>query len=278
MGVLVVVVFDDDARTHAGVEMLRAFHARGVLTLYTFATVAQKPRGVGPVPCEPNVGGNTAAPAVGAAVGALVSLLGGPLSEATRTVRFGLLGAVRDLGEAGIDAAFLEQVSRDLKAGSGAIIAEVGENRRVRLDTRVVELGGRVFRYPLVGAPTEAQLISQIAMLRSDLVRRESRNLRVADVQAAARRSHCLQLDDAVRRAEILTTTLRREAAAKAGVLRSQAALLSGGTRRTVERRAATVGREIEARTAKLDRAVQGAAEALAVAARCSCKRQLPLS
>ena len=59
-----------------------------------------------------------AAPAVGAAVGALVTLLGGTLTLASRSVTSGLVGAVRDLDEAGLDAGVLHRISRQLRASS----------------------------------------------------------------------------------------------------------------------------------------------------------------
>ena len=85
MGVLVVIVIDEEAGIAAAIKMLRAFHEQGALTLYSVAAIARQ-AGVGAVLREP-VGRNeaAAAPSVGAAVGTLLSVLEGPLAAATKT-------------------------------------------------------------------------------------------------------------------------------------------------------------------------------------------------
>ena len=132
MGVLVVIVIDEEAAIAAAIKMLRAFHEQGALTLYSVAAIARQ-GGVGAVLREP-VGRNeaSAAPSVGAAVGTLLSVLEGPLNAATKAGGRGLIGAVRDLGDVGLDAGFLEQVSRDLNVGGGAIVAEMRNRSRSR--------------------------------------------------------------------------------------------------------------------------------------------------
>ena len=118
MGVLLVAIFEDEAGAKAGACALRDLHAEGILTLYASAVVARRAKGGGLEIRRPIAEGEgLSAPAVGAAVGALVSLLGGPVTAAARTTPSGLLGPVRDLAEAGLDAEFLEQVSRDLRPG-----------------------------------------------------------------------------------------------------------------------------------------------------------------
>ena len=135
MGVLVVIVIDEEAAIAAAIKMLRAFHEQGTLTLYSMAAIARQV-GVGAVLREP-VGRNeaAAAPSVGAAVGTLLSVLEGPLNAATKAGGRGLIGAVRDLGDVGLDAGLLEQVSRDLNVGGGAIVAEIEESQPFALQS-----------------------------------------------------------------------------------------------------------------------------------------------
>ena len=131
MGALLVAIFDDEAGARAAVQMLRDLHADGTLTLYAAAVVGRGAGSMGlTVRTATEQHAAAAAPAVGAAVGALVTLLGGALTFASRSVTSGLVGAVRDLDEAGLDAGFLQRTSRRLRASGGAVVAEVEEERQ----------------------------------------------------------------------------------------------------------------------------------------------------
>src|SRR5271166_1351945 len=134
MGVLVIILLDEEAAIASAIKALRALHRQGILTLYSIAALARQ-GGIGPVLREP-VGRYEApaAPSVGAAVGTLLSVLEGPLHAATKV---------------GVDAAFLEQVSRDLKIGGGAIVAEIDESQLLALESFAIAQGARVFRHRL---------------------------------------------------------------------------------------------------------------------------------
>ena len=152
-----------------GGGILRDLHADGTLTLYAMATIARESKGAGLVirqPLEPAAA--TIAPAVGAAIGALVTLLGGPMTAATRSVTSGLVSAVWDLDEAGFDAAFLDRISRHLPAGSGAVIAEAEEDRQWPLDADMLAHGGRLFRHRLASALLEERMMRELTALRDE--------------------------------------------------------------------------------------------------------------
>jgi len=261
MSSLLVVVFDDEAGARGGADILRGLHAAGTLTLYALAIVAPDPRAAGLVAREPvEEGMGPAAPAVGAAVGALVSLLGGPLALASHTVASGLVGAVRDLDQAGLDAEFLEQVSRGLHAGGAAVVAEIDEERQLPFEAPAIAQGGRVFRHRLAGALPEDQALRRVAALRSEVARlREERaEPEHADAKRAVRQARSRELRRAERRARSLADAIRRESAAKIAVLQAQAARLAGAARTTVERRAAMVQAALEARAARLELTTAG--------------------
>ena len=270
MGSLLVAVFADEAGARKSAETLQALHADGTLTLYAWAIVARELRGAGLVLREPmRDGAGAAAPAVGAAVGALVSLLGGPLTAVTRTVASGLVGAVRDLGEAGLDAAFLEQVSRGLQTGGGALVAEVQEERQWPLDAAFLAQGGRVFRHRLAATLAEERVLHEVAGLRSELMKLQAElgDAALADAQRPVWRARTLELRQVLGRARAQAAAIRREAAAKVARLRAQAAQLEGAARTAIEHRAATVRAELETRAAKLDRIADSAVLPNAVSA-----------
>ena len=263
MGSLLIAVFANGAGARAGAAILQALHDDGTLTLYASAIVARKQRVAGLVVREPVANGaGAAAPAVGAAIGALVSLLGGPLTAVTRTVASGLVGAVRDLGEAGFDATFLEQVSHGLQAGGGAVVAEVEEERQLPLDARILARGGRVFRHRLAGALAEERIAREAAALRTELASLQSEwgGAEHAGAQLPVWQARTLELRQVLQRAEMQAEALRREGAAKVLVLRAQAAKHDAAARIAIEHRAARVRAGLETRAARLDRITESAA------------------
>jgi uncharacterized membrane protein len=280
MGSLLVTVFVDEAGARAGAKILQALHADGTLTVYASAIVAHPPRGAGLVVREPlRHGTGAAAPAVGAAIGALVSLLGGPLTAVARTVASGLVGAVRDLGEAGIDPAFLEQVSRNLQVGGGVVVTEVEEERQLPLDARILARGGRVLRHRLAGTLAEERIVREVTALRSEVARLQADRGEAehADAQWSVRRARTLELRQTLGRAVAQADALRREGAAKVVVLRAQAAQFEGAARTAIEHRAATVRAGLEARAARLDHIAESAAFPHSASAGTSRPPQTPM-
>src|SRR5690349_14037385 len=137
MDELLVALFDNDARARKAARLLRQCHAEGSVSLYAAAIVVRSPNGSGLVTSEPvSPGRGTAAPAVAAAVGVLVSLLGGAIPAVLRTVRSGLVGTVSELYKVGLDSRFLERISHDLRPSGAAMIAEVEEGDPPLLDAR----------------------------------------------------------------------------------------------------------------------------------------------
>ena len=260
---LAVVVFDEEVRTNGFLQSLRALHDQGRITVYAAATLARSAAGTAPVPGV-SLGKAEAAtgPSVGAAIGALVSLLDGPLAAATRAVPQGLVGAIRDLDDAGLNAAFVEQVSDDFPPGGGAVLAEVEEIQPLLLDALGLEHGGRLLRQRLAGAFAERRLIAEIQALRHELARLEVLNPRQESVVLTAnlRRSKGTELASAIRRARNLAAGLRREMAAKRRVFDEQAARLGQGPRAVLHRRAAVVEARMGRRAELLERAAAGCA------------------
>lgn len=255
---LAVVVFDGEARTSEFLRSLRALHDQGRITVYAAATLARSAAGTAPVPGV-SLGKAEAATgrSVGAAVGALVSLLDGPLAAAMKAVPLGLVGAIRDLDDAGLNATFLEQVSDDFPAGGGAVLAEVEEIQPLLLDALSLEHGGRLLRQRLAGAFAERRLIAEIQALRHELARLDVLNRRQESVIPTANlhRSKGTELASAIRRASNLAAGLRREAAAKRRVFDEQAARLEQGPREVLRRRAVVVEARIGRRAELLERA-----------------------
>jgi uncharacterized membrane protein len=264
MGALLVMVFDDEAGSREGAQALRALHAEGAITLYASAIVAREPRGRGLAIREPvGEAEGAAAPIVGAMLGALVALLGGPATAVARTVEAGLVAAVRDLVEAGLGAGYLEQISRQLQAGRCAVVASAEEESPIPLELVVASLGGSVLRHGHGGTGADEIVMREVEGLRRDLAAlRQDRNLAKASAAGqAVPRTREAELRRSLKHARLLAGALRREAAAKVSVLRAQAAILDGEARAAVESRAGRVRAALEARASRLDRLVGDVAQ-----------------
>jgi hypothetical protein len=194
-------------------------------------------------------------------MGALLSLLDGPLHAAARAVPHTLIGAMRELGDVGLDPAFLEQVSRDLPVGGAAVLSQLDELQPLVIDTLGAQHGGRVFRQRLAAAFAERRLAAEITALRQDVARSRvrSRANQPESAAAAASRTKGIELASAVRRARALAASLRGEAAAKAQLMLRQAGQLDDGPSQAVLRRAGIVQAGLERRAKLLERVCEAA-------------------
>jgi uncharacterized membrane protein len=260
MDELLVALFDSDARAREGARLLHENHAEGSLSVYALAIVARAPNGAGLTAKEPvSPGKGAAAPAVSAAVGVLVSLLGGPMPAILRTVKSGLVSTVSEIYRAGLDARVLERISHDLQPGGAAIIAEVEEERPPMLDARIAALGGHAFRHYLEGPLAVARIEREIAALRDEVAKLRAQlcNGQDAATLKELSRKRAVELQQAKRRAGALAAALRREGVAKTAVLRAQMEGVDGGARGVIARRAATVRASFEARASSLDQVAE---------------------
>ncbi|HWL83195.1 MAG TPA: hypothetical protein VNR89_19770 [Roseomonas sp.] len=259
MGVL-AIVFDERAKSASAAQALRALHAAGSVTLFGMVIVVREVGGRGLSVQEPMAkGASAAAPAVGAVAGALVSLLGGPAAAAARTLDASLMGTVHDLLEVGLAAGFIEQLSRHLRPGCAAILADVEEESPLPLEACIAPLGGRTLRQVQDAIAPEELMVREAVALRREVaaLRQEPKDADHAAASEALRRARAAELRHALRRARILASALRREAAAKVVVLREQAASLEGETRAAIEHRAGLVRKRLALRASQLDRLIE---------------------
>jgi hypothetical protein len=169
------------------------------------------------------------------------------------------MGAMRDLAQAGLTVGFLEQVSRELRPGGAAAIADVEEAQPVALDALTVAQGGRLFRHRLDRDTTERRLMHDIRMLQQELalIGKQQHGLCLAESTSSLQRSRAVELASAVRLASSLAAALRQEAGAKARLLARQAGLFEGDARHALECRAAVIQTGLEERAERLARAAR---------------------
>lgn len=255
---LLAAVFEDGTKVREGLRLLQGIHTAGGMTLYAHALMERETRRCRLSVREPfQEDVVAAAPAATALVGALVSLVGGPTTAAMMTIESGMVATVRDVFEAGLDPAFLEEVTAGLYPGSLCIIAEVDLEEPLSLEVGIAKLSGRMLRQEAQHVRLEELVLREAEALRRThhrllsaaplVLEADERETRAMRRVSAADLRHCLE------RARLLAATLRREAVAKVAVLRAQAAMAAGPARQLIDARARRLRTELEDRALRLD-------------------------
>lgn len=256
MNKMLVAIFDDEPQALAGRQALQQLHAQGDITLYGSGVMARDAAGAVVVdPMNPRPGDGTI---VGLGVGSLIGLLGGPAGVAVGALAGTTAGALRDFWVVGVGLDFVEDVTRHLRPGRVALVAEVEEERVLAVDMALEAAGGTVFRRSRVDV-LEAQLGRDMATLIAELKALEA-EARQASAEAGQRlvgRIGATQaaLDDAARRIERRTQLLLQEAAAKTEALTAQWQEAGDRARSRIQPRIDRLRSSMNARSARLGRA-----------------------
>lgn len=266
MNKMLVAVFASEPQALAGRQALQRLHAQGDITLYGSGMIARDLAGVVAVDAmNPRLGDGSI---VGLGVGSLIGLLGGPAGVALGALAGTTAGALRDFWVAGVGLDFVEEVTRHLRPGRVALVAEIDEEWVLPVDAALESEGAKVFRRSRVDV-LEAQLDSDMATLKGEL-----QVLRAEALKANADARLRLQVridatqaafDDAARRGEHRTRALVQEAEAKIEALKSQGHAVGEGVRSRVQARSERLHRSVHARGAKLGKAWAMFKDALAV-------------
>jgi uncharacterized membrane protein len=231
---MLVVVFDTEEKGYRGKRALEALDLEGSITVYASAVVAKNPDGTLTVKET-----NTAPPIAtifGAPVGAIIGMLGGPIGVAAGTV-VGLIGGfAADVHTFTIDQDFVDDVKKDLLPNKYAVIAEIGEDWTMPVDTRMEAIGGTVYRRAL--ADVKHMLHEEhVAAMKADLAQLKAENAKSQADRQAKLHAKMNALDAKIQARQAKATEQRRaadlHAQAKAEVLRNKAATLKATAAQT---------------------------------------------
>ncbi|HXY37865.1 MAG TPA: DUF1269 domain-containing protein [Planctomycetaceae bacterium] len=266
MDKMMVVVFNSEKDAYEGARALKELHAEGDLVLYAMAVIAKDSNGK--VAVKQSFDQWPVGTALGLATGALIGLLGGPVGVAVGATAGTLSGSLIDLGEIGVGADFLDEVSQALAKGKSAVVAEVEEQWVIPVETRMEDLGGRVFRRSRSDV-IDAQIERDVATLNAEAAQLEAEakdatGKAKAKLQAKADATK-QRLESARNRAKTRAESLKQEADVKIRSLKEQATKARGDMKVRLENRAAEVKADYDARSSKLSQAWQLTKEALRV-------------
>ncbi len=266
MNKVVVVVFPDEEAGRKGVAAFEELHSEGLLTVHVGVLVARDADG-GISIKEREAKGPFGA-AIGALLGGLIGLIGGPGAAVVGAAGGALMGGWRDVIDLGDGLDFADAVSAALTPGKSAIVAEISEEEEMPLDARMEAIGGLVLRDLRIEA--EDERLRQAAEARkTELARLRAERDRVTYREVKATLSSRIEevegkLKALSERVQARLDLLRRDAETKLEALRQQAAGAAGEIKERCERRADQVRAEYERRSRKLKQALDLAKEALA--------------
>ncbi len=253
---MVIVVFDDESRAYEGYRVLKELHAEGTITLYAQTVIAKDADGK-PVVQRSETQGPLGT-AVGVLTGSLVGALGGPVGMAAGAAIGTLGGATFDYATAIVGTDFLHDATSQLAPGKAALVAEVGEDWTLPLDTRMEAIGGSVLRRRRVDV-MDAQINRDLEALDAGIAALDAEYDQAtgeakAKLQAKIDASKA-KLQQTRDRAKASIEATQREAHAKLARLREQAAGTNAAHQEELEKRAAQVEADYKQRMAKLEAA-----------------------
>jgi uncharacterized membrane protein len=265
MSKFIVVVFPGETQAYKGTHALKELDAEGSLTLYGMAVVAKDPQGNISTKQAADVG--PLGTAVGAVVGGLIGVIGGPVGSLAGATGGAFLGSFSDLFHYGVGEDFVWKVSAELAPGKAALIAEIGEDWTIPLDTRMESLGGTLLRTWRADFEDD-QIENEIAAERAGLAELRAEH---AQARQEAKAKLSAKIDQAKAslkktedRAKAQLDSLHQETQAKIGALEKQFSGAREDARERINSRIATLRADYEKRSAKLKQARQLTKEALA--------------
>src|SRR5580704_10323166 len=139
---MLVVVFDNESKAYEGKKALLQLDGEGSITAYGYAVVAKNSDGTATVKQGDDSGplGTLA----GTSLGSLIGLLGGPVGLAISATAGLLAGSTADLNNARIGGDFIDDVTKQLRPGKFALVAEVQEDWTTPVDVRMEAIDGTV--------------------------------------------------------------------------------------------------------------------------------------
>ena len=264
MSKYVVTVFDDEKGAYDGARALIDLDNQGSIAVYEGAVISKEPDGRVRIRDEATEG--PIGTMSGMLLGSMIGVLGGPGGLVAGAAAGSLGGMMVDLYDVGVGDAFLDDVAVELTPGKHAVVAEIGEGWTLPLDSRMEELGGRVFRHWRLDVEDD-QIDRDIQATQRELDELEAEWAQAsadskAKLQAKvdAAKAKLSALDEKARKK---LATLKEQTDAKIDKLNKQIAKAGDDFKTGLEKSRDDLKADYEKRSKKLKEAGQLAAEAL---------------
>jgi uncharacterized membrane protein len=256
---MLVVVFNDEAKTYEGSHALKELDSEGSIAIHAQSII--KKNADGTVTVEQSEDDFPIRTVGGTAIGSLIGLLGGPAGLGVGAVAGFLAGSIGDLHVAGVEAEFVDEVATALLPGKCAVIAEISEEWVTPVDTRMEALGGIVFRTARKTVEHD-QRAQDVATLRAEIAQLKAEHAtaradRKAKLQAKIDKLNA-KLQAKLEQAKQRSEQIKSETEAKVRALEKKAEKAHGDLKATLDRRAKRIREEYKQSEAKTKHLLAG--------------------
>jgi uncharacterized membrane protein len=144
---VIAVSFEDDSNAYEALTSLKELESQGQIGMQGAAVVSRDETGT--VLAKDEIGNDSlAGTATGGIVGLLIGILGGPFGVLIGGATGLLIGSLFDGSDADETESVLAEISKSIRVGHDAVLAEVSEQSPEVIDTAMARLGGTVLRRP----------------------------------------------------------------------------------------------------------------------------------
>ena len=142
---VIAVTFTDDSNAYEALTTLKELESQGQVGIQGAAVVSREETGT--VLEKDEVGGDhLVGTTTGGIVGLLIGILGGPFGILIGGATGLLIGSLFDDSDADETESVLAEISKSIRVGHNALLAEVSEQSPEVVDTAMTRLGGTVLR------------------------------------------------------------------------------------------------------------------------------------
>src|SRR5438270_5072596 len=151
---VIAVTFEDDSHAYEALTTLKELESQRQISIRGAAVVARDE--TGNVLDKDQVGDETlVGTATGGIVGLLIGILGGPFGILIGGATGLLIGSLFDDDDADETESVLAEISRSVRVGHNALLAEISEQSPEVIDTAMARLRGNVLRRPAADVEAE---------------------------------------------------------------------------------------------------------------------------
>lgn len=265
MSKYIVVTFPNETNAYQGVSALKKLNAEGSITLYATTVVQRGADGTITTKDRTSVEGIEMG--VGALMGALIGAFAGPVGLAVGAAAGTAVGGVGGLIHGDFSDAFLESITKAMKPGTFAVLAEISEPWAAPVDTQMAPLGGKVLREPrneVIGDVMEKRAGARRAFIDEKKTAHHSHKATTMETKLELEIADAAdKLQRTADKARNRLAATKQELDAKVNALEEQAAKASPEAKRQIDARIAEIRRDLDEREQKLHRAYEVAAQAL---------------
>jgi uncharacterized membrane protein len=142
---VIAVTFEDDSNAYEALTRLKELESQDQIGIRGAAVVSRDETGT--VLDKDEVGGDSlVGTATGGIVGLLIGILGGPFGVLIGGATGVLIGSLFDESDADDTESVLAEISKSIRVGHNALLAEVSEQSPEVIDAAMTRLGGTVLR------------------------------------------------------------------------------------------------------------------------------------